>query len=153
MIRTVTGLFDTVSDAQRAAKELLDRGIPRKDMSMVAPDVSDPNTQQHTMSTGAVGGSMVGGAIGLLVGAGLLVIPGIGPVLAIGPLAAAIGTISAAVGSTALGAGVGASVGGLAGSLIGTGMPEEKAHIYAEGVRRGGVLLTVSADSAMCRAG
>jgi hypothetical protein len=155
MIRTITGLFDTLDDAQSAAKELLDRGIPREDISLVAPDVSTTNAQQHavgaanTTGTGAVGGSVVGGAVGLLVGAGLLAIPGIGPVLAIGPLAAAIGTIGAAVGYTALGAGVGASVGGLAGSLIGAGVPEATAHIYAEGVRRGGVLLTVSIDSAM----
>jgi hypothetical protein len=143
-----------MDDAQSAAKELLDRGIPREDVSMVAPDVSNTNAQQHavgaesTVGTGAVGGSVVGGAVGLLVGAGLLAIPGIGPVLAIGPLAAAIGTIGAAVGSTALGAGVGASVGSLAGGLIGAGIPETKAHFYAEGVRRGGVLLTVHIDSA-----
>ncbi|NTW97594.1 MAG: hypothetical protein HGB28_03495 [Oscillochloris sp.] len=155
MIRTITGLFDTLDDAQSAAKELLDRGIPREDVSMVAPDVSNTNAQQQAVGaesavgTGALGGGMVGGAVGLLVGAGLLAIPGIGPVLAIGPLAAAIGTIGAAVGSTALGAGVGASIGGLAGSLISAGVPEAKAHIYAEGVRRGGVLLTVSVDSAM----
>jgi hypothetical protein len=155
MIRTITGLFDTLDDAQSGAKELMDRGIPREAISMVAPDVNDTNAQQHavgaenTTGSGAVGGSVVGGAVGLLVGAGLLAIPGIGPVLAMGPLAAAIGTIGAAVGSTALGAGVGAGIGGLAGSLIGAGVPEEKAHIYAEGVRRGGVLLTVSVDSAM----
>lgn len=155
MIRTITGLFDTLDDAQSAAKELLDRGIPRENVSMVAPDVSNTNAQQHAVGaesavgTGALGGGVVGGAVGLLVGAGLLAIPGIGPVLAIGPLAAAIGTIGAAVGSTALGAGVGASIGGLAGSLISAGVPESKAHIYAEGVRRGGVLLTVGIDSAM----
>jgi hypothetical protein len=155
MIRTITGLFDTVDDAQSAAKELLDRGISREDVSMVTPDVSNTNAQQlavgaeSAVGTGAVGGSVVGGAVGLLVGAGLLAIPGIGPVLAIGPLAAAIGTIGAAVGSTAFGAGVGAGVGGLAGGLIGAGVPEAKAHIYAEGVRRGGVLLTVSVDSAI----
>ena len=155
MIQTITGLFDTVGDAQSAAKELLDRGIPRENVSIVAPDVSHTNAQQHAVGaenavgTVAVGGSVIGGAVGLLVGAGLLTIPGIGPVLAIGPLAAAIGTIGAAVSTTALGAGVGASVGGLAGSLIGTGVPEETAHIYAEGVRRGGVLLTVSIDSTM----
>jgi hypothetical protein len=81
-----------VDDAQSAAKKLLDRDIPREDVSMVAPDVSHTNAQQHAVGaeravgTGAVGGSVVGGAVGLLVGAGLLAIPGIGPVLAIGPL-------------------------------------------------------------------
>ncbi len=152
MIRTITGLFDTLSDAQSAANELIDRGISREDISMVVRDASVRQQEvgeEHPMSSGAVSGSVVGGAVGLLVGAGLLAIPGIGPVLAIGPLAAAIGTLGAAAGSTALGAGIGASVGGLAGALIGHGVPEESAHIYAEGVRRGGVLLTVSIDAAM----
>ncbi|EFO80886.1 hypothetical protein OSCT_1255 [Oscillochloris trichoides DG-6] len=155
MIRTVTGLFDTLGDAQSAASELIDRGISREDISMVVRDASDTNIQQHEvgaenpMTSGAVSGSVVGGAVGLLVGAGLLAIPGIGPVLAFGPLAAAIGTIGATAGSTALGAGIGAGVGGLAGALMGNGVPEDSAHIYAEGVRRGGVLLTVSVDSAM----
>jgi hypothetical protein len=59
MIRIITGLFDTVDDAQSVAKELMDRGIPREDISMVAPDVSTTNAQQHAvgaehpMSTGA----------------------------------------------------------------------------------------------------
>ncbi|MBP1464348.1 hypothetical protein EYB53_001385, partial [Candidatus Chloroploca sp. M-50] len=155
MIQTITGLFDNVGDAQSVANDLIDHGILREDISMVARDANDASVRQHEVGadhpigSGAVGGSVVGGAVGLLVGAGLLTIPGIGPVLAIGPLAAAIGSIGAAVGSTALGAGVGASVGGLAGSLMGAGVPEESAHIYAEGVRRGGVLLTVSVDAAM----
>lgn len=154
MIRTITGLFDTADDAQSVAKDLMDHGIPREDISMVARDTSNANGQEqevgeeHPVGSGAIGGSMVGGAVGLLVGAGLLAIPGLGPVLAIGPLAATIGSIGAAVGSTALGAGVGASVGGIAGGLMGDGVPEESAHIYAEGVRRGGVLLNVSVDSA-----
>ncbi|WP_129677805.1 hypothetical protein [Candidatus Chloroploca sp. Khr17] len=155
MIRTITGLFDTTDDAHSVANDLMKHGILREDISMVARDANDANARQqevgaeHSVGSGAVGGSVVGGAVGLLVGAGLLAIPGIGPVLAIGPLAAAIGTIGAAVGSTALGAGVGASVGGIAGALMGSGVPEESAHIYAEGVRRGGVLLTVSVDAAM----
>ncbi|MFV9503707.1 MAG: hypothetical protein AB4911_03995 [Oscillochloridaceae bacterium umkhey_bin13] len=155
MIRTITGLFDTLSDAQNVAKDLIERGIPREDISLVAHDAGNANEAQHElgadnpMSTGAVGGSMVGGVVGLLVGAGLLTIPGIGPVLALGPIAAAIGSIGAAVGSTALGAGVGAGVGSLAGGLMRAGVPEDVAHIYAEGVRQGGVLLAVNVDAAM----
>jgi hypothetical protein len=155
MIKTITGLFDTMNDAQSAAKELMDRGISREDISLVARDTSDGTTHEHEVGAengagaGAVGGTVVGGAVGLLVGAGLLAIPGIGPVLAIGPLAAAIGTAAAAVGATALGAGVGAGIGGLAGGLIGAGVPEEQAHAYAEGVRRGGTLMTVNVESGM----
>jgi hypothetical protein len=67
-------------------------------------------------------------------------------VLAAGPLAGAIGTITAAAGATALGAGIGAAAGGLLGGLMGAGVPEEDARAYVEGVRRGGTLLTVNAS-------
>ena len=122
---------------------------------MVARDAQgDATDAQEVGSTGAaegagagaVGGTLVGGALGLLVGAGLLAIPGIGPVLAAGPLAAAIGTIAAAAGATALGAGIGAATGGLLGGLMGSGIPEDEAHAYVEGVRRGGSLLSVNAS-------
>jgi uncharacterized protein (TIGR02271 family) len=79
------------------------------------------------------------------VGAGLLAIPGIGPVLAAGPLSAAIGTTAATLGAGAIGAGIGAATGGLIGALVGAGVPKEEAEYYAEGVRRGGTLVTVSA--------
>lgn len=92
---------------------------------------------------------MIGGAAGLLIGAGLLAIPGIGPVLAAGPLAAAIGTTAATVGAGALGAGIGAATGGLLGGLVGAGVPEDEANYYAEGVRRGGTLVAVSTDERM----
>jgi len=91
--------------------------------------------------TGAVGGGILGGLAGLLVGLGALTIPGIGPVLAAGPLAAALGT-------TLAGAGIGAAAGGLVGALVGIGVPEEEAEYYAEGVRRGGVLVSVHASDA-----
>jgi len=90
----------------------------------------------ESAGAGAFGGTAVGGIAGLLVGIGALTIPGIGPVLAAGPLAAAIG-------STLAGAGIGAAAGGLIGALVGLGIPEEDAHFYAEGVKRGGVLVTV----------
>jgi uncharacterized membrane protein len=93
-----------------------------------------------------VGGTVLGGALGLLVGAGLLIIPGIGPILAAGPIAAAIGTTTAAVGAAALGAGIGAAAGGLAGALIGAGIPDDEAKYYEEGVRRGGRLVLVETN-------
>jgi hypothetical protein len=89
--------------------------------------------------TGGVTGGVAGGALGLLVGIGALAIPGIGPVLAAGPLAAALST-------AAVGAGVGAAAGGLIGGLVDMGVPDEDANFYAEGVRRGGTLVSVSAE-------
>jgi hypothetical protein len=81
---------------------------------------------------------VLGGVGGLLVGLGVLAIPGIGPVLAAGPLA-----------TTLLGAGVGAAAGGLIGSLIDLGIPEEEAKYYAEGLRRGGAVVTVHTSDEM----
>jgi hypothetical protein len=80
---------------------------------------------------GAGIGAGVGGAAGLLAGLGLLAIPGLGPVVAAGWLA-----------STALGAAAGAATGGVVGALTQAGISKEDAPIYAEGVRRGGTLVS-----------
>jgi hypothetical protein len=90
--------------------------------SMIAPKVPRPVPASAT----------VGGAVGLLAGFGLLAIPGIGPVVAAGWLV-----------STAAGAAAGGATGGLIGALTQAGVSEEDAHVYAEGVRRGGTLVTV----------
>lgn len=148
----MVGLFDTFGEAQRAVEDLLRYGMRREDISLLARDEHGDTSREHAIGAtgaaegvgaGAVGGSLAGGALGLLIGTGLLVIPGIGPVLAAGPLAAAIGSATAAVGVTALGAGIGAAAGGLMGSLIGAGISEEDAQTYVEGVRRGGTLVSV----------
>jgi hypothetical protein len=87
---------------------------------------------------------VVGGGAGLLAGLGLLAIPGLGPVVAAGWLA-----------STALGAAVGGTAGGLIGALTAAGVSKDDAHVYAEGIRRGGTLVTArvpDADRAKCEA-
>jgi hypothetical protein len=158
MAKTVVGLFESYSEAQHVVQDLIDSGFRREDISVVANDTSratgarevgEHSKADEGAGAGAVSGSVIGGAVGLLVGAGLLAIPGIGPVLAAGPLAAAIGTTAATLGAGALGAGIGAATGGLIGGLVGAGVPEEEAHAYAEGVRRGGTLVSVSADDQM----
>jgi hypothetical protein len=160
MAKTVVGLYDRYSEAQSAVQDLIDNGFRRDDISLVSNDETHRADRERMVGTdesaaaegagaGAVGGSVLGGALGLLVGAGLLAIPGVGPVLAAGPLAAAIGTTAATVGAGALGAGIGAATGGLMGGLIGAGVPKEDAEFYAEGVRRGGTLVSVSTDDAM----
>jgi hypothetical protein len=70
--------------------------------------------------------------LGLVAGLAALAIPGVGPIIAAGPIFTAL-----------TGAGIGAAAGGLIGALANTGMPEEDARIYAEEVRRGGVLVIV----------
>ena len=78
---------------------------------------------------------MVGGALGWLVGIGALAIPGLGPVIAAGPIVAALA-----------GVGAGGALGGLAGALIGLGIPEYEAKRYEGRVRNGGILLSVHCD-------
>jgi hypothetical protein len=151
MAKTVIGLFDSYDVAQDVVQELVDSGFTRDHISLVSQKAEEAQAVGEThngdaVGTGAVGGTVLGGALGLLVGAGLLIIPGIGPILAAGPIAAAIGTTTAAVGAAALGAGIGAATGGLAGALIGAGIPDEEAEYYVEGVRRGGRLVLVETD-------
>lgn len=159
MAKTVVGLFDNHSEANTVVPDLLNSGFSRDDISVVAADTARTTGAAHEVGAttkadegagaGAVGGTVLGGALGLLVGAGLLAIPGIGPVLAAGPLAAAIGTTAATVGAGALGAGIGAATGGLIGGLAGAGVPEAEAEYYAEGVRRGGTLVAVRTEDHM----
>jgi hypothetical protein len=144
MARTIVSLFDDFASAQRAAQDLIQAGFSRDKVSVVANDVSGEYGRQlgsdvavtETGVSGAGAGAGIGAALGgiggLLVGLGALAIPGIGPIVAAGPLIAAL-----------VGAGVGAVTGGLVGALVDMGVPEEEAGYYAEGVRRGGALLTL----------
>ena len=144
--RTVTAMFDDYAGAANAVTRLKTAGIPENDISIVSNDESErarydadgTTTGADTASgagTGAAIGGVLGGGAGLLAGLGLLAIPGVGPVVAAGWLAA-----------TLVGAGAGAAAGGLIGGLTGAGIDERDAHVYAEGVRRGGSLVTVRAN-------
>jgi hypothetical protein len=139
--------MENLGDAQAAVRELADSGIPRDDIGFMAnekhavPSSAALNESEgsHTASsalTGAGTGAALGGVAGLALALAPLAIPGIGPILAAGPIAAALA-----------GAGIGAVAGGLIGGLTRLGVPEDEAHYYAEGVRRGGILVTVAADA------
>lgn len=141
-MKTVTGLFDTYADAEVAVSRLEDAGIPSSDISIVSKNADgslDGSSTAEGAGTGAGIGAVVGGAGGLLTGLGLMAIPGVGPVVAAGWLAAT------AVGAVA-GAAVGGATGGIIGALTESGVPESDAHVYAEGVRRGGSLVTARVD-------
>lgn len=144
-MRTVTGLFDDYTDASSAVSELEAIGVPSNDISIVSNNGDRRHGESNAAEgagTGAGIGAVVGGAGGLLTGLGLMAIPGVGPVVAAGWLAA-----------TAAGAAAGAVAGGAAGGIIGgltnSGVPERDAHFYAEGVRRGGTLVTAKVDEAL----
>jgi stress response protein YsnF/uncharacterized membrane protein len=147
MAKTVIGLFDRMDDARQVVQELIDHGFERDDISLVSRQEGEYVTERGDERTsgaavGAGAGAAIGGVWGLLVGLGALAIPGIGPVVAAGPLVTALA-----------GAGLGATAGGIIGALTDLGVPEEEAHYYAEGVRRGGVLVAVdTADQRADRA-
>jgi len=142
IMKTVTGLFDNYDDASDAVGELEASGVPHADISIVANNSSDwydgddDSSKTAADATGGAGvGAVIGGAGGLLTGLGLMAIPGVGPVVAAGWLAAtAVGALGGAV--------VGGAAGGIVGALTDSGVPEKDAHVYAEGVRRGGTLVT-----------
>ena len=145
MSKTVIGLFDNVGEAQNVVKDLVASGIERDDIGFMAnekqttPGRANLEREGGDVASGALAGAGTGAAIGGVAGLALafapLAIPGIGPIVAAGPIAAAL-----------TGAGLGAVTGGLIGGLTRLGVPDEDAHYYAEGVRRGGILVTVAAD-------
>ncbi|APG86007.1 general stress protein [Sinorhizobium americanum] len=146
-MRTVAGLFDDYHDARQAVNDLEAAGIPSEDISIVANNVGDRYSGESSGAAEGAGvgaglGAAGGGAVGLLTGLGLMAIPGVGPVVAAGWLA------STAAGAVA-GAVAGAATGGIIGSLTDSGVPEEEAHLYAEGVRRGGTLVVAKVDEAL----
>jgi uncharacterized membrane protein len=151
-MKAVVGLFRSSSEAQRAVEALTNAGFSRNNISLIARDdtaSTDYRTTQVTDTTsvgagaGALSGTVLGGLAGLLVGLGAIVIPGIGPVIAAGTLASTLGATAAGAG---IGAGIGAITGGLVGALADVGIPEEEAHFYAEGVKRGGILVILQTD-------
>ncbi len=154
-IQVYTRMYDDHDDAVHVVQALEQAGVAHADISLVANNADtryggsgasgtgltsgDPAQGASTGGgTGASLGTVLGGGAGLLAGLGMLAIPGVGPVVAAGWLVA-----------TLTGAGIGAAAGGLFGSLTGAGVSEADAHTYAEGVRRGGNLVTVRAGDEM----
>ncbi len=166
MSKTITRLFDSHTEALRAIDDLEQAGVDHDRISLVSNNSDNwHDSHKHAGShagadagplgdrngdgendvadgagKGAATGGLIGGAGGLLAGLGMLAIPGLGPVVAVGWLA-----------STALGAAVGAAAGGATGGLLGAlkenGHTDEEAHVYSEGVRRGGTLVSVRAHN------
>jgi len=146
-MQTLVALYHNFADAQSAVDALVRSGVDRSNVSVVANNVAgeygkhDYSTDDAvTAEDGAAFGAASGGVIGALAGLGALAIPGIGPVIAAGPLIAAL--TGGAIGALA-----GAPTGGLVAGLIKThDIDTEDAELYAEGVRRGDTLLTAQVD-------
>jgi uncharacterized membrane protein len=129
MAKTVIGVFRNRSDADRAVEELRQKGFGR-DISIIARGEGE-RAGEGTVAEGVVTGGTLGGLAGLLAGAGALAIPGVGPILAAGPIAGAL---------------TGAATGGLAGGLIDWGIPEERGRFYEQKVREGNLVAMVKSS-------
>lgn len=140
----VFGIYSSKAAAEHAVDQLVAAGFSNQDVSVLMSDrqgakdfAAEKNTKAPEGATAGVGvGGAVGGTLGLLAGIGALGIPGVGPLIAAGPIMGALA-----------GLGVGGTVGGLVGALIGLGIPEYEANRYEGRVKAGGVLLSVHCDS------
>ena len=160
MTKVISRLYNSYDRAQQAVRDLEAAGVPHSEISIVSNnsdgwysnggngngattakrvdrDGDGVDDRAEGAGKGAGIGAAVGGAAGLLTGLGLLAIPGVGPVVAAGWLVA-----------TAAGAAAGGLTGGIVGALTQAGVSDEDAHVYAEGVRRGGTLVTARVDDA-----
>src|SRR5450631_4324958 len=140
MSKSVFGIATTHGQAEQIVERLQAQGFARSEISVLMPDTGGTRDVGHVKATkapegattGAATGGVAGGVIGLLAGIGALAIPGVGPLIAAGPIMAALS-----------GLGVGGAVGGMVGALVGLGIPEYEAKRYEGRVKDGGILLSV----------
>ena len=139
MMITLSRLYRDGVEARAVVDELKATGLPEGDIGIIAPSQSrlrERDSRSHTFNRSAGVGAALGGAAGLLAGLGAFVLPGIGAVVAAGWLASALA-----------GAVAGGAAGGVVGALIEAGISERDAAAFAEGVRRGGNLVTIRVAS------
>ncbi len=141
----VFGIYSTRTGVENGADALVRAGFPSPDISVLLPEslagVKEMGTEKASKApegtaAGATTGGVIGGALGVLAGIGLLAIPGLGPFIAAGPIVAGLA-----------GLGVGGAVGGVTGALIGAGIPEFEAKRYEGRLQKGGILLSVHCDT------
>jgi hypothetical protein len=140
----VFGIYASAIQAETAVDQLMHAGFSSGDISVLLPDAHSTKDFAHQKETkapegataGTATGGILGGALGVLAGVGVLAIPGLGPFIAAGPIMAGLA-----------GLGVGGAVGGLIGALVGMGIPEYEAKRYEGRVKDGGVLLSVHCDT------
>jgi hypothetical protein len=139
------GIYSTRAAVENGADALVRAGFPSSDISVLLPEslggTKEMGTEKATKApegtaAGVTTGGVIGGALGVLAGVGLLAIPGLGPFIAAGPIMAGLA-----------GLGVGGAVGGVTGALIGAGIPEFEAKRYEGRLQHGGILLSVHCDT------
>ena len=157
MNKTMIAVFDNKAQAKQAVEALFDSGFSHSEVSLMSNNTTDPESldpyrhpggaamademstvhgdqlSDHAAVKGVAAGGVLGGLAGLLLGLGTMVVPGVGPVVAAGPIATML-----------VGAAGGAAIGGIVGALIEMGVPEDDAHVYSEALRRGGTMVAVT---------
>jgi len=143
-MRTVSAVFDSQDEAQRAISALRDAGVPDNSLSVVArhADRGEGDEVTDDDHTSLLRGILGGGALGAGLGIAALAIPGVGPLAAVGAIAA-----SAAPAALGIGAAAGAAAGTLNESLKGHGVSDEDADYYSDHIGRGGVFVSVDGNS------
>lgn len=154
MAKTIAAIFDNYSNAERAAQQIKDKGLRTDDISIVTKqgdegqsgnnftmgienmgaNMTGKNNQggiNDNISDGVVTGGILGGLAGLLIGAGSMVIPGLGIIAAAGPIT---GLISGAI------------TGGIVGGLVDLGIPENKSKQYETDIKAGKTLFSMKID-------
>lgn len=140
----VFGIYHAAPEAEFAVSRLVNTGFTHDDISVLLPDHKSTKEFAHELNTkapegatvGGTTGGLIGGTLGLLAGIGMLAVPGVGPLIAAGPIMAALA-----------GLGVGGAVGGMIGALVGMGIPEYEAKRYEGRIKQGNVLLSVHCDT------
>lgn len=134
---TVVGLFDDKRQAEKAVDEIKNSGIRENKISIVGKEDQLRGNEREgdmpgaKMSRGASTGGTLGGLAGLIAGAGALAIPGIGPIVAAGPIAAGLSGVAA---------------GGLVGGLVDLGIPRDRGEFYEKELKRGSLFAAVETD-------
>jgi hypothetical protein len=145
---SVFGIYTSLESAENAVDRLVAQSFCQDHISVLLRDNAGTSAFAHGKQTkvpevaatkGAVAGGVIGGAIGLLAHIGVLAIPGLGPLIAVGPVIAAL-----------TGIGSGGMLGGILGAMVGIGIPEYEAKRYESRIRAGGILLSVLCENADC---
>jgi hypothetical protein len=142
-----SAVFAIVSNAVQAESvvdELRLAGFSNSDVSVLFPDMEGTQEFAHAKSTkapegaviGASAGSILGGVAGWLLGIGTLAIPGVGPIIAAGPIFAALSGVA-----------LGGAAGGFSGALAGLGFPEYEAKLYAGKLQDGNILIAAHTEN------
>jgi len=140
----VFGIFESRMQTNDVLQGLTEIGFRETEVSTLVPDTRGIVSLQYDKGTkaseglaaGVTGGFALGGALGWMIGVGALSIPGVGPVIAAGPILLALA-----------GAGAGGAIGGIGGALVGLGIPEEDAMQYERFLKEGGMLVSVQVEN------